>query len=249
VDDAAEERAALAARKKPAAWSSRVVARRVGRLRTVWRWAERRALVPRGSWAHLRTLPPLGPSEPARRLPRRKPAEWADVLAACRRLTPRHRAAVLLLWWSGARPGELRVMRPCDLDCSAAVWVFRPHRHKNDWRDGHDRLIHLGPRCQALLRPLLAGLGPQDHVFAGRGGPAAPLHPGTLEEALREARAAAGVSFTLYMIRHSYKRRVSRAMGLEPTRAAMGHRTVEITAGYASEVDAKAAREVAHRLG
>jgi integrase len=242
------ERQGLQARNRSPAWSARVVARRVVRLRTLWRWAERRALVPKGSWAHLRALPPLGPSEPARRLPRRKPAEWADVLAACRHLTPRHRAAVLTLWWSGARPGELRVMRPCDLDRSGPVWVYRPHEHKNDWRD-MERVVHLGPRCQALLRPLLGGLGPEDHVFAGRGGPAAPLHPGTLEEALRKACAAAGVSFTAYQLRHAAKRRITRALGLDAARSVLGQASLDTTDRYAAGGDEKLAGDAARRLG
>ena len=44
---------------------------------------------------------------------------------------------------SGARPGEMVILRPCDIDMSGKVWLYRPELHKNSWR-GHERTILFG---------------------------------------------------------------------------------------------------------
>jgi hypothetical protein len=51
-----EEKQRTLAAGYPIAWCASVVNRRIVRVRTVWRWAEDRGLVPRGSWGHLRTV-------------------------------------------------------------------------------------------------------------------------------------------------------------------------------------------------
>jgi integrase len=56
---------------------------------------------------------------------------------------------------TGCRPAEVCLFRPIDIDMSnPACWVFRPEKHKTE-HHGHDRLIFLGPRAQAVLRPYL----------------------------------------------------------------------------------------------
>ena len=52
------------------------------------------------------------------------------------------------------RPGEVVIKRACDIDMTGDVWLYRPHDHKNRWRD-HDRLVPLGPKAQAIIRPFL----------------------------------------------------------------------------------------------
>jgi site-specific recombinase XerD len=47
------------------------------------------------------------------------------------------------------------LLRPGDLDRgNPGCWVFRPREHKTE-HHGHDRLILIGPRAQAVLRPFL----------------------------------------------------------------------------------------------
>jgi integrase len=45
-------------------------------------------------------------------------------------------------------------MRTCDLETSGRVWAYRPEGHKTS-HHGHGRVIYLGPRAQAVLRPWL----------------------------------------------------------------------------------------------
>jgi integrase len=55
---------------------------------------------------------------------------------------------------AGMRPGEVCIMRACDLDTSASPWIYTPETHKGEHHD-RDRTIYLGPAAQALLRPWL----------------------------------------------------------------------------------------------
>ena len=52
------------------------------------------------------------------------------------------------------RPGEVVVMRPCDIDKTGSVWVYEPSAHKNKYR-GHRRLVPLGPKAQELVKPFM----------------------------------------------------------------------------------------------
>ena len=88
--------------------SRAVINRRIVRLRTGWRFLERRGHVPAGTWAGLCALEPLRRSDRrARSRPPVRPAEWADVAAVCRRSCPSVRGLLLAGWFTGARPSEL----------------------------------------------------------------------------------------------------------------------------------------------
>ncbi|MFZ1936432.1 MAG: site-specific integrase [Thermoguttaceae bacterium] len=55
---------------------------------------------------------------------------------------------------TGARPGEVCQLRPCDVDRSGDVWEYRPADHKTAYR-GRERCIYIGPKTQAVLLPYL----------------------------------------------------------------------------------------------
>ncbi len=63
-------------------------------------------------------------------------------------------AMVELQRLTGMRPGEVRIMRGCDLDTSGKVWIYRPSEHKTE-HHGRERAIHLGPQAQEVVRPWL----------------------------------------------------------------------------------------------
>jgi integrase len=54
----------------------------------------------------------------------------------------------------GCRPGELVQIKPSMVDQSKDVWTIEIEDHKNAWR-GKERLIAVGPKAQAILRPYL----------------------------------------------------------------------------------------------
>ncbi|MBU4270581.1 MAG: site-specific integrase [Planctomycetes bacterium] len=55
---------------------------------------------------------------------------------------------------TGARPGELFQLRPCDVDRSDEVWEYRPADHKTAYR-GRERIVYIGPKAQQVLLPYL----------------------------------------------------------------------------------------------
>ncbi len=54
----------------------------------------------------------------------------------------------------GARPTEVCILRPGDVDRSGDVWLYRPAHHKNEHR-GQSRVIVIGPKAQKILEPYL----------------------------------------------------------------------------------------------
>jgi integrase len=56
---------------------------------------------------------------------------------------------------TGCRPAEVCIVRPCDVDRTGDVWLYRPGRHKTE-HHGRDRTIMIGPKAQAVLLRYLA---------------------------------------------------------------------------------------------
>jgi site-specific recombinase XerC len=101
----------------------------------------------------------------------KRSAPLADVEAAIPFLHPEptkraiFEAMVRLQLVSGLRPGELCAMTPGHLDRTRGdLWRYEPHDHKNRHR-GARRVVWIGPRGQAILATLLAGLANDSPVF------------------------------------------------------------------------------------
>jgi integrase len=57
---------------------------------------------------------------------------------------------------TGCRPGEVRNVRPTDIDRTSAVWLYRPPQHKTRFVESDaGRVIALGENAQAILMPYL----------------------------------------------------------------------------------------------
>jgi integrase len=52
------------------------------------------------------------------------------------------------------RPGEVCILRPCDIDMSGDVWWYKPEHHKTAHQD-KDRVIAIGPKAQDVLKLFL----------------------------------------------------------------------------------------------
>jgi integrase len=163
-----------------AGWCRNQVNKRTARIVRMYKWAVAEEMVPESTWRALTTVRGLekGRTE-ARESEPVKPVSDADVEAVLPFLPPPVRAMVQLQRLTGARPGEVRLMRACDIDMTGAVWLYRPHSHKTKHR-GKDRVIALGPRAQEIVKPFLK-LDLQAYLFA----------PRDAVEALRAARRAA----------------------------------------------------------
>jgi integrase len=83
-----------------------------------------------------------------------KPVAVEIVEAALPYMLRQVRAMVELQLHTGMRPGEVMAMRAIDLNTTGSIWVYSPRHHKNRHR-GTDRIIHLGPKSQEIVRPFL----------------------------------------------------------------------------------------------
>ncbi len=128
---------------------------RVGRIVRVFKWAVENELVPpsvhhglKAVSGHRKGRSGARESEPVRPVPE-------AVVEAIRPYVARQIwAMVQLQRFTGMRPGEVTIMRTCDLDTSGSVWVYTPADHKTAHHD-RERKIYLGPRAQEILRPWL----------------------------------------------------------------------------------------------
>jgi hypothetical protein len=147
-------------------WCRTRVNKQVGRVRRAFKWAASQELVPAAVCQALVTVAGLqkGRTDAAEREPV-GPAPAGDVAAALPFLWPTVRAMVELQLFSGMRPGEVRALRPRDVDRSCELWVYRPPGHKMAWQ-GKGRAVWIGPRAQAILGPLLEGVPGDRHVFS-----------------------------------------------------------------------------------
>jgi integrase len=147
-------------------WSRKLVNRRIGRIRFIWKWAAEDSLVPASAWHGLLVVRGLQAGKTnAREIEDRGPV--ADkVVAATLPFLPRHVAGLVrFMQLTGARPAEACRLRLADIDMSRDVWVYSPKFHKNAWR-GHSRHIGIGTEARKLLAEFTDGIGPEDFVFS-----------------------------------------------------------------------------------
>ena len=127
------------------------IAEYVAAVKRAFRWATVQEKVPGPVLHSLQAVPNLKAGRsPAREPKKVRPVEVSQVEAVLPYLSPVLADALRVQLHSGARPGEVLGMRWSEIDCSGAVWIYRPTQHKNAYR-GHGRTIAIGPRAQQVL--------------------------------------------------------------------------------------------------
>ncbi len=143
------------------------------------------------------------------------------------------------------RPGELVSMRPCEIDQSGPVWVYRPRLHKTMHR-GKDRIIPIGPRARLLLAPWL----PEDpDRFCFPSQRSAHITVDGYAQAIIVACKLAGIEpWTTNQIRHSGATRIRQQASLDAAQVILGHSNISMTETYA-ERNLDAALKIALEVG
>jgi integrase len=139
-----------------AGWSRRFINHSVGNIKRMFKWAVENELVPPSAHHGLQAVVGLkkGRSE-ARETQPIRPVADEHVEAVLPFLNSAQQAMVQLQRLSGMRPGEVCIMRPCDVDRSnVKTWIYRPESHKTE-HHGIERVIFLGPRAQEILKSFL----------------------------------------------------------------------------------------------
>ncbi len=127
----------------------------VRRIRLACKWATSQQLVPVTVFQALTTVTGLKKG----RTPAYEPEPVAPVADEVVEATLPHlpvvvRDMVRVQRFVGCRPSEICTLRPCDVDRSQSVWLYRPASHKTEHL-GRDRVILIGPRAQEILLPYL----------------------------------------------------------------------------------------------
>lgn len=128
---------------------------RINRVRRVFKWGVENELAPASILDGLKAVAPLkkGRTEAPETDPIR-PVPIEHVEAVLPHVARQVAAMIQLQLLSGMRPGEVVLLRPCDVDRSGPTWIYRPAYHKTDYRD-IERAIFFGPKAQEILLPWL----------------------------------------------------------------------------------------------
>jgi integrase len=246
------------------------VNRRVDHVRRMFRWAVSREMAKGQQLVELKAVRRVRQGyRGVRETKKRQGVAWKEVrkLLGRGKLPRPIRGMILVGWLSGARPGELRRLRVCDLDRSHdACWVFQPTKHKTAKR-GRTRVIVFGRRAICVLRIFIDENQPEQHLFrpsqarseqARRVGcntktPLPPsdedcYRPSSISQAIRRACEKHGANWVPYQLRHAAKRRAKQVAGIEGAKAMLGHESINTTELYDS-LDLEAAKAVAALIG
>jgi integrase len=256
-----------------------VINQRIGRIRRLFRWAVANELVPISVFEGLRAVPGLQRGRSgARETEPVRPVSISLVEDTLPHLSPVVADMIRLQLLTGARSGEICLMRSCDIEVGGSVWLYRPRRHKTSYK-GFDRVIPLGPKSQEIVRRYLRPhleeflFSPRDSIAAlrqerrsarkskvqpsqlcrkktnPRRVPGSRYNAGAIAHAVRRACEKHNLQrWHPHMLRHTKATDVRREYGLDAARALLGQHAPQVTELYA-ELDLGKAVEVARKLG
>ncbi|MFO0788178.1 MAG: site-specific integrase [Pirellulales bacterium] len=241
----------------------KVVNQHMGRLARMFKWAASEPMVSADVWRALTTVDGLRRGKSAaRETAPVKPVDGATVDATLACLPAVVAAMVRVQRLTACRPTEACILRPCDLDRTGDVWLYRPASHKTA-HHGHARTIFVGPQAQAVLLPYL-DRDPAAYCFSPRESELTrkaakrktPPNQGnragmntrrktkrklrdhydaqTYARAIRYGCAKAGVAvWSPNQLRHAAATELRRTHGLEAAQVILGHTKADVTQIYA----------------
>ncbi len=251
--------------------SRKVVNARVNRLRRVFRWGVENELVEPHVLHALQAVAPLKKGcTTAPETEEVKPVPDANIEKVLPLVTAQVRAMIELQRLTGMRPGELVIMRPCDVDRSKPIWLYHPMSHKTE-HHGITREVFIGPQAQQILQPFLVR-DAESFLFSPREAMLEHKRQRRLSAKDAKIRAAAHVKLRVServgerYTRNSYHNAVYKAcrkagirpwgpnrlrhnaatllreqFGIEAARVILGHTSAAMTEIYAEMDRAKAA--------
>jgi integrase len=255
-------------------WSRGHINSQIKRVKRMFRWAVENELIPPAVHQGLCAVAGLKQGRSAaRETDPVMPVPSEHVEAIQRFVSPQVWALVQLQLYSAARPGELLILRPQDIDTSGCVWTATPTDHKNAFR-GKRRVIYLGPKCQGILRPFMLRAA-DTFLFSPREAEAAryanadthrrpdqksnPRKTDRLvgdrytvhsyRRAVMRACVEAGIpAWAPHRLRHTAATQIRRDFGLEAAQVILGHASADVTEIYA-EIDRARGIEIALKIG
>ena len=133
----------------------------------MFKWAVSRELVPVATYQSLLTVEGLRKGRtPARESEPVKPVPWEHVEAILPHVSHQVQAMVRFQLVVACRPGEVTLIRPCDIDRTVDPWIYRPRSHKTEHHD-RERKIPIGAEGQKIMMPWL-DRAPESYCFSPR---------------------------------------------------------------------------------
>ncbi len=247
----------------------------MNRIKRMLKWGVENELVHPDILAAVQAVAPLKKGRTkAREGSKVLPANMEDVRKAQAEAPKVIAAMIDLQLLCGARPGEIVLLRPRNIDTSRDdVWIADLSEHKNQWR-GIERFLYFGRRAQIILKEYM--LRPPDaymfnprEVVAAKPAPKGKrrrpnqkpnrrktsrrLSDHYTAESYRRAisRACEDAHVEVWcpnQLRHEAGTNVRRVFGLEGAQVYLGHANADITQVYA-EVDREKAIRIAQEIG
>jgi integrase len=136
--------------------SRRTINSDMGCIKRIFKWAVGEQLLAPEAFQALAAVPGLRRGRTKAREPKPiLPVDDATIDATLPYLPEVPADMVRVQRLTGARPAELCIMRPCDIDRSVNPWRYAPQHHKTE-HTGRERVIFIGPQAQGVLLRYLA---------------------------------------------------------------------------------------------
>lgn len=222
-------------------------------IQQAFRWAVSQEIIEESNYRALCSLPTLKrgrtPGVVLREPVPRDPAPDSDVEAAIAHMSPTIATMVRVQRLAGMRPLEVRNMRACDItQVQKDLWLYKVTGGKLDHLQ-ITREVPLGPKCIALLKPLVKSKSSGDYIFDSRtespewkrGDKSRPYNQRSYSKAVERACARAGVAnWCPTQLRHALGTEVANEAELDTARRILGHTKIETTLRYTRTADVKA---------
>ena len=128
---------------------------RITVVKQCFKWGVENELVPAETWQALTAVAGLKKGRTS--APDREPVApvaWSDVEKSMSFMRPMIADMVRLQYLLACRPGEIRMMRGCDIERSGEVWIYTVNNHKTE-HHGRGRPIPMGKQAQEILAKYL----------------------------------------------------------------------------------------------
>jgi integrase len=138
-----------------AGWRRKSINKQIGRIRRMFKWGVSQEIVPSDLLVALNSVAGLraGRSS-AIESTRVLPVSEAAIESVRPHVSRQIWAMIQLQLVTGMRPGEVTIMRGCDISMSGLMWEYTPASHKTEHHD-RQRIVVLGPKAQLILREYL----------------------------------------------------------------------------------------------
>lgn len=246
-------------------------------VRRIFKHAVANELVKVSIWERLKAVEPLRyGAKQARECEPVVPVDLSWVRATANELSPVVRDMLRIQVATGMRPSEICRIRPCDVDQTNSVWMYRPPTHKTANR-GKRKSVPLVGDARDAIQPYL-DRDPTSYCFSPaesmawfrqklRDSRKSKVQPSQVtrkkpnpkkqprdhfdansyRQSIQRAAKRAGVpSWHPYQLRHSVATAIREALGVEHAQALLGHSHQAMTEHYARISESKAVEAAYH---